>query len=178
MFKYHCIFISIILNAHCYHSTWCNSVVLIPAYLSAISILVLILRGVILHSKSVKALYVRLWTVSHNTVPESSPSEQWQATRTTPFSMQVQEYVLAHGGATILAYKVARLVGCLSLLGLSVATSIMRKCQAKTLECTTEGLFTNQWLQISFCLILVRIVARKRSLSNVVQTHYRHTHPY
>lgn len=50
-----------------------------------------------------------------------------QGVQPATFFGQVRAHIAIHGGGVIYTYKVVRLVGCLALLGLSIATLILEE---------------------------------------------------
>lgn len=107
------------------YSIWHASLV-VPAYLSAASAVILILH-IVVRSKPIKTLYTRLIPNSHTTGSRSSTPDPGQGIHPASFFGQVKEHMSTHGGWVIFAYKVSRLVGCLVLLGLSLATLILEE---------------------------------------------------
>ncbi|KAJ7625348.1 hypothetical protein DFH06DRAFT_1273238 [Mycena polygramma] len=63
-------------------------------------------------------------------------------------SVGLVEYVAQHGGATIFAFKLVRLVACLALLGLSIASLAITEAKRKAPG--SENI--TGWLQVAMCL--------------------------
>lgn len=62
----------------------------------------------------------------HKAVGQEAHSQDGTAVDTTPQpSLQVQSHILSHGGLAIFAFEVARLLGCLLLMALSLATVLV-----------------------------------------------------
>jgi hypothetical protein len=83
-----------------------------------------LLLHIVLLSKPTRRLHSRLFR-SNAPLDDLGLNEQTPQSSAAGFLSEAKEYVAKHGGATIFAYKTARLVGCLALLGLSLATLIL-----------------------------------------------------
>ncbi|GLB36501.1 putative atp-binding cassette [Lyophyllum shimeji] len=101
----------------------------------------------------------------------------------------LREHVAQHGGKTIFAYKVARLIGCLTLFGLSFYSAILPDDQPDEVasfslrkkskqRVSKPGFSPHEWLDLSMCLTymyasflsLVSIAAKPR-WARVVSKH-------
>ncbi|KAG0697813.1 hypothetical protein DFH29DRAFT_984146 [Suillus ampliporus] len=101
---------------------------MIPAYVAAASALLLLLHLIVL-SKPVK----KLW--SHFLPPktEKEPSVFFdEPTIADGFFPEAKVFISQHGGLVIFAYKIARFIGCLAFLGLSLATFILDEREEHT----------------------------------------------
>lgn len=143
-------------------SLWSDTLIF-PAYAAAASAFILILH-IILLSKPLKKLYNRL-------SPSSEPSvEQTTAIPPTGVVPEFKEHISQHGGPTIFAFKVARFLGCLALLGLSVTSLVIDEI-SKTTDVGIAGkwgkkhknkkqpspaLSIEEWLQAAMCMTYVR----------------------
>jgi hypothetical protein len=99
-----------------------------------------------------------------------------------------------HGGCIIFSYKAARLVGCLVLLSLSLATLILEESGQIDSEYLVTGKkhwgkkhrkhrhpkddeFTNaEWLQVALCLTTVCFFLYTGSVRSQINAYHRHTH--
>ncbi|KAJ8703097.1 hypothetical protein PTI98_001750 [Pleurotus ostreatus] len=89
---------------------------LIPAYFAAFSASLLLIH----------TCYLVVSQLLRSSRPDDdAQNEIGEQQISSGFAAEVKAHVASHGGLNIFAYKVARLVGCLSLLGLSIATLIM-----------------------------------------------------
>ncbi|KAG5648265.1 hypothetical protein DXG03_006224 [Asterophora parasitica] len=88
----------------------------VPAYVAALSAIALILH-LIITSSFLRGLKSRIFSITTNV-------EEEDAADSTPPS-GLRDHIIRHGGYTIFAYKVARLIGCLVLLGLTVYSTIV-----------------------------------------------------
>lgn len=94
---------------------------MIPAYFAAASAFLLLLHLIML-SKPVK----KLWSyfLPHKT--EEEPTVIFDEPITADgFFSEARVFISQHGGWVIFAYKFARFIGCLTFLGLSLATFIL-----------------------------------------------------
>lgn len=96
----------------------------IPVYFSAASVLIFAIH--ILHTwRPIMKICGRL-LLRHKAVGQEAHSQDGTAVDTTPQpSLQVQSHILSHGGLAIFAFEVARLLGCLLLMALSLATVLV-----------------------------------------------------
>lgn len=146
---------------------------MIPGYLSAASAIILVLHIIIL-SKPAKALYARLTPNSQSNASETSAPEPGQGIYPASLFGQFKAHMSLHGGHVIFVYKAARLVGCLVLLSLSLATLILEENgkidklvfgisnkhwgkKHRQHRHPNKDLFTDaEWLQVALCLTTVR----------------------
>ena len=153
-------------------SIWGDSLV-VPAYLSVASAIILILH-VIVSSKPVKQLYRLLLPKSRHTESEPSANDRSQGIHPASFFGQVKEHVHLHGGPVIFTFKVLRLFGCLTLLGVSLATFILEEAgdiddmlygvngkwgkKRRKHKHTNEQFTQAEWVQVALVLTSVRFV--------------------
>jgi hypothetical protein len=155
-----------------FKSIWRDSL-LVPAYISAASAVILILH-IILLSQTYKKLYARLVPKSSHANPDPSNISHLQGMHPASFFGQMQEHIALHGGMVIFAHKVARFIGCAILLGFSVATFILEETgQVEEVifgitgkhwgkkhkhRNPTKDLFSEaEWLQFALCMTIVRV---------------------
>ncbi|KAF7978858.1 hypothetical protein HWV62_44329 [Athelia sp. TMB] len=165
------------------NAIWHDSL-LAPAYLCAASAVSIVLHLVLL-SKPAKKLYALIFPKLQRSTEVSSP-EPGQNIQPASFFGQVRAHIALHGGGVIYAYKVARLAGCLMLLGLSISTLVLEETgQIDGMMYNITGKwgkkhpnrrkkhagFTNaEWVQVALCittaysslLALVSVSARPR----------------
>ncbi|KAJ8594874.1 hypothetical protein M405DRAFT_929881 [Rhizopogon salebrosus TDB-379] len=98
------------------------STLMIPAYVTAASAVILILHLIIL-SKPVKKVWSRFLPPTKTEEETSALSEE--ATRVNGFFSKAKASISRHGGLAIFTYKFARFIGCLVLLALSLVTFIL-----------------------------------------------------
>lgn len=150
------------------HSIWHDSLV-VPAYLSGASAVLLLLHIVLL-SQPAKKLYTFLIPKSQVAREPAGP-EPNQGIHPASFFGQVRAHISIHGGGIIYAYKVIRLVGCLALLALSTATLILEETgQIDGFWYETTGKWgkkhpkhrkkharftVDEWLQVALCITTV-----------------------
>ncbi|KAE9385996.1 hypothetical protein BT96DRAFT_960666 [Gymnopus androsaceus JB14] len=92
-----------------------TSSLIYPLYVTAASILVLLLH-VIGNTPPVRKLFRR---------PNVSVEEPPAHAQSESFVQEIKLHIREHGGAVIYAYMVARLIGTLALLGLSIVTLVL-----------------------------------------------------
>ena len=152
-------------------SIWHDSL-LVPAYLCAASAALIVLHLVLL-CKPVKKLYALIFPKLQRSTEVLSP-EPGQNIQPASFFGQVRAHIALHGGGVIYAYKVARLAGCLMLLGLSIATLVLEETgQIDGMMYSITGKwgkkhpnrrkkhagFTNaEWVQVALCITTVRLL--------------------
>lgn len=124
-------------GANVFDRVWRDTLVF-PAYAAALSIFALLVHLILL-SRPVKSLAMRLFT-SNDTPEEEHP---------TRVSVVGKSHVEQLGGPVIFGFLVARLVSCLTLLGLSVVTSV------RLHDGPGSHLDTLDWLQIAICGVYV-----------------------
>lgn len=112
-----------------------------PAYVAVISASILLLHVLVVF----KHIRPRSSELSPSALSET-------ASRTEPsnISTKFRRHVAKHGGYTIFAYKVARLFGCFTLLGLSLWSSSAAYGIVR---------FANDSPQIAMCCAYVRTAA-------------------
>lgn len=113
---------------------------LFPAYLAAASALELLLH-VVLVCGPVRKLY---------SGPILSKDDLSEVPADPSTSSKLTAHVTAHGGHAIFAYKVARMVGCLALLGLSSASLILDGKNQSAQPSQSD------WLQLALIVSYVR----------------------
>ncbi|KAF8898485.1 hypothetical protein BD779DRAFT_1607278 [Infundibulicybe gibba] len=155
----------------------------IPAYVVIASAVGLLLH-IILVSSPVQRIYARITSRGSNPLEQESSSHTY--IQPTGMMAEVREHVATHGGRVIFAHKIARLVGCLTLLGLSVASAIIDESSKGPHERVTifgkwgkkhkgkthpsPALSVTEWLELAMCicylyaslLALVSISAKAR----------------
>ncbi|KAJ8594877.1 hypothetical protein M405DRAFT_759938 [Rhizopogon salebrosus TDB-379] len=107
------------------------STLMIPAYVAAASAFFLLLHLIIL-SKPVK----KVWS---HFIPPSRTDEEPSAFSEEPstvhgFFSEAKAFISRHGGLAIFAYKLARFIGCLVFLALSLATFILEEREEHSVE--------------------------------------------
>lgn len=105
--------------------------------MAALSAFVLLLHIVLL-SKPVRTLHSRLFR-SNGPLADINPNEPNPQSSAAGFVAEAKEYVAKQGGATIYAFKITRLVGCLALLGLSLATLILAESEGPDVGHSSKG---------------------------------------
>ncbi|KAJ6564562.1 hypothetical protein B0H19DRAFT_80371 [Mycena capillaripes] len=121
-------------------SPWSNSLIL-PLYVGAASIVTLFVH--ILWESSIG---LNLRASVFKTTPlenEESPS--------VSSGHSIADHIAKHGGKEIFSFKIARLMGCLVLLGLSSAALALDEGQ----ETTSSRLTPHKYLQAAMCGIYV-----------------------
>ncbi|TDL28857.1 P-loop containing nucleoside triphosphate hydrolase protein [Rickenella mellea] len=169
---------------------------LIPAYVAALSAIFLTLH-LVFTSGPVKKIIARIFPRSNAVDPEDNSS----LPNATPPPLhagvvyEVKERIKLMGGSTIFLYKILRLLGCLALVGLTIATLVvdegkpenktsfmvqMKKHwgKKKKRRSTDEGFSHHEWLQISVLLtylyttlLALVAVAGPRRWSKVANRH-------
>lgn len=144
-------------------SLWSDSLI-IPVYFAIASAVVLVLH-IVLFLKPVQQLWSRLRRKDFVEYPEPAP-----VNRPESLWAEVKQHVQNHGGATIFGFELARLVGCLALLGLSV-TSLVLLEEARNPGADSWGKWgkkhknkkpkapafsVNEWLHVAMCITFVR----------------------
>lgn len=119
--------------------------------------------------KPARKLFSRvLSTKTEETLPEPE-----QAIPAAGFFAEAREHIAIHGGPVIFAHMLARLVGCLALLGLTITTLILderNKSEADEIGVTgkwgkkpknkrgrSPAFSTDEWLQVAMCITYVHI---------------------
>ncbi|EJT98573.1 P-loop containing nucleoside triphosphate hydrolase protein [Dacryopinax primogenitus] len=93
---------------------------LLPAYVAAASLLVLLLTA-LAHVPTIKTRLEKWW--AYSTVYE--PKLASDVGRPTTFRAWVEEHVHARGGPVIYTFMLLRLVGCAALMGLTIAAVVL-----------------------------------------------------
>ncbi|EJD04272.1 uncharacterized protein FOMMEDRAFT_106872 [Fomitiporia mediterranea MF3/22] len=148
-----------------HHPIW-KDTLLFPAYFAILSVVVLLLYGISV-SKPVQSLLPRLYP--NRNVPnaqETNDAVSQEALQHNGVLADIKLHVNAKGGPVIFAYKVLRLVGCLALVGFTIATLIideqgressfldaLKKKKKKKKHARASDEFTEaEWLQVALCL--------------------------
>ncbi|PCH33304.1 hypothetical protein WOLCODRAFT_135046 [Wolfiporia cocos MD-104 SS10] len=137
-----------------------------PAYAAGLSVAVLLLHS-IARSRLVKALCVRLRPYEAVLVDDNEVEETQSSDIIEEHSNAVGRHVAQLGGPVIVTFGVARLLSCLSLLGMSIYTVIA----------VTTG-ENDIWPQIALCgtygyasMLALTSVTAKKDLSNLATRH-------
>ena len=160
---------------NCLRSIW-KSELLVPAYLSILSIAILLLRST-LTSKWFTKLWARIRRRDKaNDLALDAEAEVDEAVVRTHSGIiaDIKSHVQAKGGPVIFGWKLLRLAGCLTLVGLTMATLIIdeesressfvdvlkwkkgkgKKKKKKDTPATDE-FTTEEWLHVALCLTYV-----------------------
>lgn len=114
-----------------------------PAYLSAASAIFLILHIIAL-SKPVKAIYARILPSKRGRgESQHGTMDPIYGLHPASFFGQFKEHISTHGGVVIYAFKFARLLGCLALLAVSLATLILE--ETGEIDKLTFGVTGKHW---------------------------------
>jgi hypothetical protein len=97
-------------------SLW-SSTLMLPVYLACISLVIALLHVIVLATPLKKILLPH--SASSRTVLHSEPNPD------TGFLGSIKVNIKSNGGLTIWLYKVLRLLGCLALLGVSIAAAVL-----------------------------------------------------
>ena len=132
------------------HECWCRCPLFriwreslaIPAYATAVSVVVLFLHWVVV-SGPVQRLVTRLFS-SNQDEQEDGPSD---------VLLVEKSHVEKLGGTVIFGYLIARLLSCLALLGLSIATLLLQHDQ----NILKYGV--GDWLQLGLCGVYVSLTS-------------------
>jgi hypothetical protein len=143
---------------------------MIPAYVAAASAFFLLLHLIIL-SKPVKKVWSRF-------IPPSRTDEEPSAFSEEPstvhgFFSEAKAFISRHGGLAIFAYKLARFIGCLVFLALSLATFILEEREEHSVEAGKASgrkhrkyrhpdgyipFSRAEWLQFALCMTAVGVL--------------------
>ncbi|KAF8058246.1 hypothetical protein FPV67DRAFT_1565726 [Lyophyllum atratum] len=153
----------------------------IPAYVAALSAIALIIHLIL-----VSSVYKRAKSRLLPTTVQAEEPDQGNST----LPLNLRDYVAQQGGNTIFAYKVARLFGCLTLLGLSICTAVLPDDQVgESVELNIFGReirkrkgpkpgFLNEWSGLAMCmtytyasLLALMSVAAKPRWARVASRH-------
>lgn len=146
---------------------------LVPAYLSIISVLILALRALI-SSKWFTKLWSRLRRSDKTSgrVFDAEVDADEPVIRThAGIIADIQSHVKAKGGPIIFFWKLLRLAGCLTLVGLTMATLIIdeegrestlidvlkkkKKKGKKKTDPISDEFTLEEWLHVALCLTYV-----------------------
>ncbi len=160
-------------NRPCF-SLWANDY-LFPAYLCAISALILVVHRVAC-SAIVQRLATRLLVFRKPPIEQEESDDAQLEIVSSPHEgivNDIKTHIVSLGGPTIFVYKILRLLGCLALVALTIATLIIndyhdssgnnfvaglkkRKGKKKSKsKKPSESFSSSEWLQISLCLAYV-----------------------
>ena len=142
---------------------------LFPAYFAALSVILLVLHGVWL-SKPVQKLLARARPSRKPAIEEATEVVVEEAPQHNGLIADLKNHINAKGGPVIFFYKVLRLVGCLALVGLTIATLVidehdressfietLKKKKKKKKHASASDSFTElEWLHVALCLTYVR----------------------
>ncbi|KAH7918842.1 hypothetical protein BV22DRAFT_1100095, partial [Leucogyrophana mollusca] len=172
-------------------AVWLSSL-MVPAYCAGVSAVILILHLILLSSPA-QNIWARVVRRLNSLQPATSP-ETGANIHARGFFSDTKAFVSQHGGPIIFGYKVARFIGCLALLGLSLATFILEEQEEHTLGAVNkhwggrrpkhrasddQPLFSRaEWHQFALCMAsgyasllgLVSVTTRPR-WSKLVSTH-------
>jgi hypothetical protein len=103
-------------------SIWKDSLT-IPVYVALLSAFVLVVH-IIATRRAVQRLWKRL---RHQPILESDedPAPRAPPPREATYTAEIQERVKKHGGAVTFGFKLARLLGCIVFLSLSIYTTVL-----------------------------------------------------
>ena len=104
------------------HSIWKDSLT-IPVYVALVSAFVLVVH-IVATRRAVQRLWKRL---RHQPILESDedPAPRVPPPREATFTAEIQDRVKIHGGAVTFGFKLARLLGCIVFLSLSIYTTVL-----------------------------------------------------
>lgn len=136
----------------------------IPLYVAVVSFTVLTVH-LLLVSPFYQRLKARIFSTTF--IPEAT-SDFGPGVHPT-LSAEIKEHVTQHGGGRVFAYKLARLLGSICLLGLSIYSTVVLEDPA---DATTLGKWgrkkknkrpkkpdfsVSEWLAFGTCMVYVRI---------------------
>ncbi|KAJ7275433.1 multidrug resistance-associated ABC transporter [Mycena haematopus] len=169
------------------HTVW-EDTLIVPAVVAAASVALLLVH-LFLASVWGRKLRSFVFRTSEPDVLDPVP-----AIHPVGFVAEVKEHITRHGGGVIFVFKLTRLVACLSLLGLSIASLAITEAQKSESGKTTifgkwgkkhpkkhhdsPALSVTEWLQLAMCMtffyasiLAVATVAAKRRWSQVAVKH-------
>ncbi len=146
---------------------WLTDSFIIPLYVVIASAVIFLLQ-IVFSSRRVRRLFWRSTDapIAADEEPQLEPEAVFQP---AGYFQDLKEHVSQSGGPKIFTYRVLRLVGCLVLLGLSIATLVL---DVEENELETSGkwgkkhkkkprgdrwLKPREWLAASLCLTFVRL---------------------
>ncbi|KAJ7501621.1 hypothetical protein B0H11DRAFT_2275231 [Mycena galericulata] len=95
-----------------------------------------------------------------------------------PVSAAPENHVANHGGLVIFAFELVRVVACLALLGLSIASVALTETHGEWGKTLENSLSVTEWLQVAICtsffyacILAIGTVSAKRSRSQVLVKH-------
>ena len=109
---------------------WRDSL-LFPAYLATLSAVSLIIKGA-LGLKWVRSLVSRVSCSRKQTEEEIDEANAYEVVEHGGILADIKAHVNAKGGPVIFAYKTLRLIGCLLLVALTIATLVMDENDRQT----------------------------------------------
>jgi hypothetical protein len=150
---------------------------MIPTYFAIASAAVLLLHTILL-LKPLQKHFARL--LPARVSPENALPEEPQVVHSAGFFAEAKDHILKQGGPVVFTYKVARLLGCLAFLGVSLATLLLQENEASR----TDGfrilgkwgkkpkkkhghrlLSKEEWLQFAICTNAVSLLLGRRAIS-------------
>ncbi|KAJ7101009.1 hypothetical protein C8R43DRAFT_1141277 [Mycena crocata] len=169
------------------HTVWTDTLIL-PALVAVVSAFVL-LQHLFWASVWGRKLRAFIFRTSQPEVTDPPP-----ALHPVGLVAEVKEHVAHHGGPVIFTFKLARLVACLTLLGLSITTLALTEAhRSETGKASIFGkwgkkhpkkphakpaLSVTEWLQVAMCMaffyasiLAIATVSAKRRSSQVVVKH-------
>ncbi|KAJ6575530.1 hypothetical protein B0H10DRAFT_2168545 [Mycena sp. CBHHK59/15] len=177
------------LNSNSPASRLWSDTLIIPAICAAASALFLIA-----HLLWVSAVGRKTRALVFKTAQPEPSEEAVPAVQPVGLVSEVKEHIAHHGGAIIFTFKLVRLVACLTLLGLSIASLALT--EARKTKAGEAGVFgkwgkkhpkknksspalsVTEWLEVAMCmtffyasLLAVTTVSAKRRWSQVVVKH-------
>ncbi|KAJ6574692.1 hypothetical protein B0H19DRAFT_1371649 [Mycena capillaripes] len=169
------------------YTVWADTLI-VPAVLASASAVLLVIH-LFLASVWGRKLHAFVFRSSEPEVVDPIP-----AVHPVGLIAEVKEHVLQHGGPVIFAFKLVRLVSCLALLGLSIASlAITEANKSSTGQANIFGkwgkkhpkknrasppLSVTEWLQLAICMtffyssiLAITTVSAKRRWSQVAVKH-------
>ncbi|KAJ7102323.1 hypothetical protein B0H15DRAFT_943257 [Mycena belliarum] len=185
LFVPHPSLVTVISSFKSNHTIWADSLIL-PAIAAATSAVLLLLHlfWASAWGRKLRALVSR--------TPEPEATDPPLALHPVGLVSEVKAHVVDHGGAVIFTFKLVRLVACLILLGLSVASlaltearkteagqaSVFGKWGNKHPKKKSSKFSVTEWLQVAMCMtsfyasiLAITTVSAKRRWSQVAVKH-------